>query len=211
LDTSNSGKPDTCLVYNIKLGAWTKYTNVAANQMTEYEDASGDWHLIYANSYSGQIREIFKNYDDNGIEIPVKIWTKENDFGDPTLYKDIRECDVSGFISESADINITNEIDGEDNATATVEGINFADEVSSTFSVPLGILPLGEVALTGNKLTEGGIDLNPFNVRMNIFQTGYRVQLKIESGTIGSQWVLSKIQYQVKPQSLDYFPTSNYI
>jgi hypothetical protein len=210
LDTSNSGKPDMCLVYNIKLGAWTEYTNVAANQMAEYEDASGNWHILYANAFSGQIREIESSYDDNDVEITAKVWTKENDFGDPTVYKDIRECDLSGLISESADIEVTDAIDDEDNSTATINGSDFSDE-SVGVSTPLGTVPVGTSPLTGGDVTDGDMTLNPFNVRKNIYQPGYKVQLKLQSSTTGSQWSLSKVQYQVEALPISYFPNSNYI
>ena len=206
IDINKSGVPDTCLVYNVKLQAWTEYTNVAANHMIEYEDASGDWHIIYANAYSGQIREIEKNFDDNGVEINVKIWTKENDFGDPTLYKLVNICDISGFISQTAEIEATDMIDGEENSTDLIDGDNFA--VSSS-SYSLGASPIGIAPLTG--YTQEDLQLNLFNVRKNIYQSTFRTQIRLESATLYSAWVLSKIQFQVDSLPVDYFPNAQYI
>lgn len=207
LDTTKSGAPNTLMVLNVKLQAWTEYTNVAANHMIEYEDADGVWHIIYANVFSGQVREIEKNFDDNGAEINVKVWTKENDFGDPTLYKEVRECDISGFLSQTAEINATDELDGENNATDIIDGDNFT---TSTVSIPLGVAPLGVSPLTGSPTLED-ISLNLFNVRKNIYQSCFRVQIKLESNTLYSQWILSKMQFQIEALSTDFFPNSDYI
>jgi len=211
LDTTGNGEPDTCLVLNVKLQAWTEYQNVNANQMIEYEDEDGEWHIIYANAFSGQVRELETGFDDNGIEIAVKVWTKENDFGEPTLYKEIRECDVSGFISEAATIDITDEIDGENNTTSRILGTSFASDVTAGTSLPLGVAPIGTHPLTGDIEVEETVVLSPFNVRANIYQPGYKIQIKAESDTIGSQWVLSKVQFQVESLTTDYFPNDSYI
>lgn len=207
LDTSQSGSPDTLLVLNTKLQAWTEYTNVGFNHMIEYEDANGDWHIICGSVFTGQVKEIENNFDDNGVEIPVKIWTKENDFGDPTLYKVVNECDISGFISETAEINATDELDGQNNATDIIDGDNFDISLSS---VPLGTSPLGLSALTGDP-TDKDITLNLFNVRKNIYQSCFRTQIKLESSTAYSAWILSKIQFQIESLPKDFFPNADYI
>lgn len=207
IDTSNSGFPTSCLVYNIRLQAWTEYTNISANQMIEHEDADGNYHLIYANVYSGQIREIEIGFDDNGVEIQVKIWTKEMDFGDPTLFKEVNECDISGFASETALIEVIDELDGEDNGTDLITGSDFSFSGSS---FTLGVSPIGTQPLTGEPQDEP-IILNLFNVRKNIYQSAYRVQIKLESATLFSAWVLSKIQFQIDLLPIDFFPNDSYI
>lgn len=209
LDTEQSGSPDSCLVLNIKLKAWTEYTGIAANQMTEYQDENDDWHLIYANVFSGQVREIETGFDDNGVEINSKVWTKENDFGDPTLYKEIRECDISGFISESAVINVTDKLDGEDNATDQILGTNYIDSVSG--AAPLGTATLGVKPLTGSPIDSENLPLALFNVRKNVYLSAFRAQIKLESSSLYSQWVLSKIQFQVEALPTDWFPSDDYI
>lgn len=209
LDTTMGGAPDTCLVLNIKLKAWTLYTGIAANQMIEYEDASGVWHLIYANVYSGQVREIEKGFDDNGVEINSKVWTKENDFGDPTMYKEVHECDISGFISESAIINATDELDGEDNGTDFIIGSNYTFPISG--AVPLGTAPLGTLPLTSLPIISESLPLALFNVRKNVYQSCFRIQIKLESSSLYSQWILSKIQFQIEALPTDWFPNSDYI
>lgn len=206
IDANKSGSPDTCLVYNIKLQAWTEYTNIAANQMIEYEDSDGNWHIVYANIFSGQLREIEKNFDDNGVEINVKIWTKENDFGEPTLYKLVNLCDISGFISQTAEISAIDVIDGEINTTDVIDGDNFS---TSSSSYSLGAYSIGSVPLTGQ--SREALKLNLFNVRKNIYQSTFRTQIRLESATLYCAWVLSKIQFQVDSLPIDFFPTSNYI
>ena len=208
IDTSKSGVPDACLVYNLKLGAWTEYSNISANQMIEWEDSSGNWHLIYANAFSGQVREFETGFNDNGTEIQVKIWTKENDFGEPTLFKEIREMDVSGFISNAGVINVTDELDGENSTTSEITGTNY--DVAST-GVTLGTSPIGINPLTGEPIVGDSIQLNLFNVRDNLYNSAYRIQVKLESSTADSAWILSKIQFQLESLPLDFFPNSDYI
>jgi len=207
IDDSNSGFPTTCLVYNIRLQAWTRYTNIAAHQMIEHEDENGDFHIIIGSVFSGQIKEIEKGFDDNGIQIPVKIHTKEMDFNDPTLFKVVNECDISGFASETALIDITDVLDGEENTTDILDGSDF-NPTGSSFT--LGVDPLGTVPLTGEP-QEGDILLNLFNVRKNVYQSAYRFQIKIESDVLFSAFVLSKIQMHIEPLPIDFFPNDSYI
>lgn len=207
IDDSKSGFPTTCLVYNIRLQAWTRYTNIAANQMIEHEDSDGNFHIIMGNVFSGQIKEIEKDFDDNGIGIPVKIHTGEMDFDDPTLFKVINECDISGFTSETAEIEVTDEIDGDDNTTDIIIG---ADYSVSGSSFTLGVSPLGIYPLTGEP-NEDAIILNLFNVRKDIYQSGYRLQMKLESNSLFSAFVLSKIQVHLDPLPIDFFPNDSYI
>ena len=209
LDTTKSGTPDTCLVYNTKIGkagdGWTEYTNISSNQFLEVEDADGNWHLIYLNAFSGQVREMEVNLDDNGVEIPVKVWTGINDFGDPTLFKMANFVDINGFLTETAQIQATDELDGEINTTDIIDGTNFS---ASPVSVPLGVSTLGLYALTaGVEVSE----MNLYNVRKNIYQSLNRFQLKLESETLYSQWILSKIQFNIEALPVDFFPENSYI
>jgi len=166
------------------------------------------WHIIYANAFSGQVREIENNFDDNGTEINAKVWTKENDFGDPTLYKVVNECDISGFLSDTAIIEATDELDGENNATDLINGTSF--DVSATSSLPLGVSPIGTYPLTG-EATGDDLQLNLYNVRKNIYQSCFRVQIKLESSSLYSAWILSKIQFQIDALPSAFFPNSDYI
>ncbi len=208
IDTTNNGDPDTCMVYNTKLSAWTEYTNIAAHQMIEFQDSDDNWHIIYANVFSGQVREMETGFDDNGVEIQVKIWTKENDFGDPTLFKEVREMDVSGFLSQTAEIEVIDELDGEDSTTSLIDGNNFD---TGTSTVTLGTSPIGLNPLTGETIVGDDIELNLFNIRNNIYNSCFRIQAKLESNVANSMWILSKIQYQIEPLPVDFFPTDNYI
>lgn len=207
LDTTNSGFPTSCLVYNIRLQAWTEYTNIYANQMIEHEDSDGNFHLIYANVYSGQIREFEVGFDDNGVEIQVKIWTKEIDFGDPTLFKEVNECDISGFCSETSLINVLDELDGDGNGTDAIIGSDFA---TTGLSFTLGVNQISTKPLTGDPI-DGDIILNLFNVRKNIYQSAYRVKIKLESQALYSAFVLSKIQFNINSLPIDFFPNDSYI
>ncbi|MGB0851486.1 MAG: hypothetical protein ACPGTP_09570, partial [Bacteroidia bacterium] len=206
VDTSNNGVPDTCMVYNIKAKAWTEYTNISARQIIEYEDADGNQRLIYANAFSGQVREMETGFTDNGIEIDVAVWTKEYDFDDPTLIKEIREVDINGFMSEAAVITETNTIDSEDVSSGQFDAS--VATITSQF-VTLGTSPLGINPLTGAPITGEGIPLYLFNVRIPVYIAGNRIQIKLESSLEDSAWVLSKILLVSEDTPFDFFPTDN--
>lgn len=210
IDTSNNGDPDTTMVLNtsMKTMPWTEYTNIGAHQMMRHKNSDETTNLIYANVYSGQIREFETGFDDNGVEIPVKVWTKEDDYGEPTLFKEAREVDISGFLSQTAEIEATDNIDGEDNSTDIIDGDVFDTGGSS---VTIGSSPVGVNPLTGEPITGDTIELNLFNVRKNIYQAGFRFQIKLESNVANSMWILSKIRHQVEALPLDFFPNDSYI
>lgn len=206
LDTTNNGIPDKCMVFNIKAKAWTEYTNIAARDMIEYEDANGEFHLIYADAFTGQIKEMETGFNDNGIEINVAIHTKEYDFDEPTLIKEYREIDINGFMSEAAEINETSEIDAEDVSSAIWN--SDVATITSQF-ITLGTSPLGINPLTGSPIIGEGIPLYLFNVRIPVYIAGNRIQIKLDSSVEDAAWVLSKILIVSEETPFDFFPNDN--
>lgn len=76
-----------CLVYDILLGAWTKWTNVQANSFIVKEG------VLYFSSNNGYINEFKENvYSDEGKPIPFIMKSKLLDFGMEVQAKKLRRA-----------------------------------------------------------------------------------------------------------------------
>jgi hypothetical protein len=202
VDENNNSFNDSILVYDVLTKAWTRYVGINATDFTIYVDSDGVEHLLYASEYSGRVVEMETGFDDNGVEVAAEIGTKDFDFDEPSLSKEYREHDIVGFISESAEVEVTVEIDGGEAVSATINGSSFTD---ASDSITLGVHPMGIYPFTGGDIVNGEITLNAFRFRIPVYQTGVRTKIKFTSSKKNTEFILSKIMITPEPQPFDFF------
>lgn len=205
LDESGDGVNDVCIVFSTMTKAWTKYTNINANEAVIYEDKNGVRHFLIANSGSGQCREIETGYNDNGNPIYCEVVTKNWDFDQPETLKTFEIVEVHGFISGDGVLNVQAIIDDDqETPMATIYGTDFVTEGESE---SLGSFLLGSSALGG----AGGDEkktLYKFRARIPMYATGTSIKLKLWSNTIDTAWIFSKAAVYPIGQPIEIYPTS---
>lgn len=182
---------------------WTRYENINANDFCEYIDASGDSHLLVANSFGGQVVEMETGFTDNDVEILSTIRTKTFDFGVAETLKSFARIDVGGLISKTAEVNFCIDIDGVETCSSFTGGIYAYGDAAEDFS--LGEEPLAENVLGGGAVTQDGVSYFPFMNRRYPYQTGYRMSIKMESRVKNSPWKFTKANIEIVPEPTDVF------
>lgn len=118
------------ITFDRRYTAWSVLTNVNANAFTEYIDSSNVKHLYYAADDEAKVYEIDTSYSDNGTAINAYWQSKNFDFGDPSLYKQVIDCDIilrqlSGsvtitFITDNGTVAKTTTLSSSNDLSGTV-------------------------------------------------------------------------------------------
>lgn len=192
VDTGGVGKNNDIFVWSVLTRSWTRYDGLNANDFVIYEDASGDRHLLAADPFGGQTREIEVNFDDSDVSIVCEAKSKTFDFEAPETSKVFQMVDVAGFISKQATISVTISIDGTD-VVQTLSGSSYVDSAGSQVytlgTSPLGFRPIGG----GGGAPSSSLDLFPFIARIPLYKTGRNISVKLSSSTASSAWQWTKV------------------
>jgi hypothetical protein len=214
IDQDAGGRNKGLLVRNTVVGAfkptagWTNYVGINVNDIIEYEDTDGATHILGANVFDGQVIEFEIGWDDMGSEIHSELEFKEFDFGEPTKHKTFPHVDFQGLASSNVTAKFKTEIDGREiSKTFTAANyINVPEGVRPLGTDELGIYPLGGGPLEEEMPTEN------FEVRVNTgYDSGRRIQPKIECDIFNGKLQLKKIAPAVIVHPVDVFPTNNII
>jgi len=204
ITTNGSNIPDSTLVYNSLVNAWTQYSYPWLYDFGVYIDTDWVYHYLFASSTTDQIYEMESGFDDDWTAIPVEIKSKDFDFGEPWQFKTYSYVDITGQKSRFSVIDLTIEVDWE-----VVGGGQISDDniTSTTVVETLGTRPLGIDTLTGTASEE--IELFPFIVRVPLYATGNTINfgMSSESGV----WILQKVRMWVNAEPIDVFGYENII
>ncbi len=198
ITTNGSNIPDTTLVYNSLVSAWTRYNYPWLYDYGFYIDAQGEYHYLFASSTTDQIFEMENGFDDDGTAIPVEIKSKDFDFGEPWVYKTYDYVDIIWQKSQFSVIDLTIEVDGEVVGWGQISDSNITD--TSTVET-LGTRPIWVDTLTGT--ASEWIELFPFIVRVPLYATGNTINFGMSSEA--GVWVLHKARIWVNKEPIDVF------
>jgi hypothetical protein len=214
IDMDAGGRNKGLLVRNTVVGAfkptagWTSYVGINVNDIIEYEDSDGVTHILGANVFDGQVIEFETGFDDLGTEIQSSLHFKEFDFGEPTKHKTFPHMDFQGLSSSNTTATFKVEIDGRE-ISKTFTAANFINSPAGVRSLgeePLGIYPIG-----GGPVDEE-MPAENFEIRVNTgYESGRRIQPKIECAIFGCKLQIRKIAPAVIVHPVDVFPTNKII
>lgn len=209
-DTNDDETNDACVIRNLGVKGYTTYVGMNVNEIVKYKDSEGVEHILVANSINGQMKEIEYGTNDNGNPIEYIMETKEFDFGEPQLMKTFEMIEVHGFISENGQLDVKAFIDDEfESPTATVNGEDYIVE-GQDLVYYLGGSALGTVPLGGGGDEDDATTFYPFIVRVPIYQTGFKIKIRVSSEELNTQFMVTKASVYPQGQAIQVFPT-NYI
>ena len=204
VDTDENGVNETVLVYSVLVKKWTQYTGIAANEAVIWENSSGTRYLLYASATSGYVRQWEVGLDDNGNEINADVKTKAWNFNMPEQLKTVEGVDVFGFIAADSEIQFNIYVDDEDRSgDVFVDGNNYVTGIESGLTYgtsPLGGMPYGGGSGTGEEIT-----YYPFKIRIPMYATGNKVQLRARNTVLDSSWMLTKVALYPYAQPIDVY------
>jgi len=204
-DTNGDNIPDTTLVYNAMVKAWTQYTYPTAYDYGFYINSSGEYQYTLASASSDQMYEIEAWFDDDGELIAHELKTKSFDFGEPGTFKTYEYIDVIGEKNKYFDIQLDIEVDW----VVVGWGMITDDMIIETKPTEtLGTRPIGVDSLTGSAQTEA-VYLYQFVARIPLYTTGSSINFKMSS--TGWTWILNKARIGVDGEPIDVFWFANIV
>lgn len=100
VDTNDDNRPDTVLVYNARVQAWSEYVMPPIYDFGKYINSSQEKQYLFASASGGQMFEFEYGFDDDGASIQTELETKPFDFDDPSLLKVFDFVDITGYKQE---------------------------------------------------------------------------------------------------------------
>ena len=196
-DANDNNVPDTTLVYNSLVWAWTQYTYPTTYDYGEYIDSDQN-KLTLVTSW-GQTYQMETWFQDDGVDIEYELETNRFDLGLPGMTKTWEYVDILGYKSKGFDIQVDAKIDGD------VQGGSFITDLmidDTAVSKSVGIRPIGLDPLNGVEET-ADVPLYRFVFRLPLFLTWWDISLNMSS-TWGV-WVMDRMRIGVEQEEIEIF------
>lgn len=203
-DTNGDNVPDTVLVYNALVKAWTQYIYPNLYDFWSYIDSDWVHYFLGASATEDRIYELETGTQDLWEDIEFELKSKDYDFWEPGTYKTYWYIDITGQKSKYFDIELNIEVDWEivwwgkitdDNITQTA-----VKETLWTRAIWVDTLTWESDSPT---------DVYNFVARIPLYVTGTNINFQLKS--TGGTWILHKARIDVNKESIDVFGYSNII
>lgn len=184
---------------------WTYFYGINSNDWTVYEDSSGEYHYLFADSSVDKVWELFKGRNDNGAPILSRLTSKMDDFKLPGIRKHVIYIDIFGYMSENASWSY--QLFKDDNTTSpfkegeiTSENITQNLDGGGLGSAELGVSALGDTIQSG----DGDLDVFPFHIRINVNAYLEKLQWSLYNNGIDQRVIFraATVYYDDQPRDL---------
>lgn len=202
-DTNNDNIPDTTLVYNSLVKAWTQYDYPAIYDYWIYITTEGVYKYLFTSATTDQVYEMETGYDDDGVTINYEIQTKAFDFWEPGTFKTFEYVDIIGKKSKWTEIPVKIYVGEELVGGATIDDTKIINNNQS--SQALWTRPIGIDSLTGD--SEEDIPMYDYLIRVPLYSTGESISINMSSEWW--IWILEKMRIGVNWEPIDVFSYAN--
>ena len=205
-DTNADNIPDTTLVYNAFVKAWTQYTYPNFYDYGMYINAQWEYQYLAASATSDRLIEIEVGFDDFGELIEHELKTKSFDFGEPWSFKTYDYIDVIGTKSKNKEIEVNIEVDW-----ITVWGWMITDAmiIETKPRYTLGVRPIGIDNLVWPISDNETVDVYEYVARIPLFVTWSSINFSLKSNW--GTWTLDKARIWVNWEPIDVFWYANIV
>lgn len=203
-DTNWDDVPDTTLVYNSMVKAWTKYTYPNLYDYWMYIDEDGVYKYVLASATTDQMYEIETWYTDIWEDIEYSLKTKAFDFWEPWTYKTYDYIDIIGQKSKWKDILVNIEVDWINVWWWYITDTNITN---TTIVDTLWVRPIWNDTLTWESSED--IEIYNYIARIPLYSTWSNISVSMES----TWWIrmLDKMRIWVNWEPIDVFWYANIV
>lgn len=181
---------DIRLVWDLDKEAWLLDVAIAHKKATLFKD-----RLYFGSETDATVYLDEEGFADNDAATFSYYLTNKEHFGDNNNKKLFRFIDFQGYINDINELFVDVYIDDELIKTITID----INDISGVQPDALGFGELGGSPLGG---TTGGVEIDKefFRKRISLYSSGYSIQLRFRSQTIGGYWEAfpPKISFIVK-------------
>ena len=198
------GKSKT-IVYDRERLAWMGPWTNDANLYENYFDSSGNEHLIYGEDDSASVLEYDKSFgDDNGTAIATQLRTKKGDFGDWTVFKDIKQL-FTLFRNVQGTVNISIRLQERSGSVTTAK--SFAIQPSAGEAGWASFL-WADSLYADSPETGGATDINEIYRWLTLNKTARNIQLIIQTSNRNDNYEFLSFKARAKPLGYGLLPSS---
>lgn len=202
-DTNNDNIPDTTLVYNSLVKAWTQYDYPSIYDYGMYITADWEYKHLFTSAITDQVYEMESGFDDDWITINYEIQTKAFDFGEPGTFKTFEYVDIIGQKSKWTEIPVKIYVWDELVGWATIDDTKIIN--NTTPSQTLGTRPIWVDGLTGD--SEDDVPMYSYLIRVPLYSTWQSISVNMSSEW--GIWMLEKMRIWVNWEPIDVFSYAN--
>lgn len=202
-DTNDDNIPDTTLVYNSLVWAWTQYDFPNLYDYGQYINDDQEYLYLFASAINGQMYRMEYGFDDNWAPIEYELQTKNFDFDNPWLLKTFDFVDIVWLKSIWTEIDVDIIIDWD---VATESIITDANIDPNIVAKTIWVTPIGTESLTWPTDDEE-VDLYRFTFRVPMYSTGSTIAVNMSS--TGWVRILEKMRISKDDEPVDLFNYTN--
>jgi hypothetical protein len=204
-DTNGDDIPDTTLVYNSLVWAWTEYIYPEIYDYGWYIDSDWDRQYIITSWSWWQCFEYEYWYDDVGTKIETELQTKPRDNDDPAQVKEYSFVDVTGRKEDTEEpLNIDIIVWWEVIRSVTVDSsnLNTSEQSIRISTTPISIAPVWWWDdINDNKI------LYKYSVKIPLYSRWIDMSVRLSASWV--QWILEKIRVWYDNSTIELFNYNN--
>ena len=196
---------DKTIVYDRERLAWMGPWTVDSVAFENYYDESDNEVLLYGDNVNSNIVEFNKNLNnDQGSVIPTYLRTRKDDFGDWTLFKNLKDL-FTLFRNVTGTVDVELRLQSRDGQVNTAKSFNIQQ---TTSNAGWGSFMWGEALWGSSPETGSAIDVNEIYRWMSLNKPTRNIQLIISTANYNDNYELLAIRASARPLGKGFLPAS---
>ena len=193
------------MVFDTERAAWMGPWSVDAQVFEVFYDGSNNEHLLFGNDDSVLVDEYSGDFvDDKGVAIQTILKTRQEDFGDWSLFKNIKNI-FTQFRNITGSVSVDISLEQRSGSIITAKSFNV---IPNTGSSGWGA-DLWANTLWGNSATAGGGSDAQQTIRWNNLNKSARtMQMTVTTTNVNDNYELLGIRGDAKPIGSGFRPSS---
>lgn len=196
---------NTCLVYDKRYTAWSKWDSLNMNSLTVFVDSLNAEHLYYADDNAGKVWEWGVGYSDGGDAINAYWVSKNFDFKDFDQKKRFFWLRMA-FRKIYGTCRVEIIVDGD----TTVKNINLGTSATSSRGIGTGIIGLFSLGNDGSTGTVATTTSQSQPVELRINKRGRNMKIKISNANIDETFTILEFKGKYKSTKVQLPSGSRY-
>lgn len=196
---------DEMMVFDRERLAWTGPWSIDSTVFETWYDSTDDQQLLFAKEGGVLVDKLDEDLpDDKGVAIPTTLRTRNEDFGDWSLFKNIRDIFVQ-LRNVTGTVSVSVRIEARNGTVVTQKSFNITSVAGNT---GWGSYLWGG-ALWGDTSASSGSSEAIFTIRWSrLNKVGRTMQLTFKTTVINADYELVGVRTDAKPLSKGFTPSS---
>jgi len=196
---------DQMMIFDRERVAWSGPWNLDATVFETFYDADNDEHLLFAQEGTVNVDEFSSTFaDDKSVAISTTLRTRNEDFGDWSLFKNIRNLFIQ-MRNVTGSVTTDIRVEQRTGATNTAKSFNITPRSGNS---GWGADQWGKAVWGDSEARGGGVE-GVFTIRWaNLNSTGRLMALTFRTTAIDANYELMGIRGDAKTVGKGYIPST---